>query len=306
MAWADVPVVAGTDILKAAFDEARAAIVERCLAAGIGYGTLQTAAGNGDQPWALIANYRGFVDGLIQYFCNPATGVNYAKVALLTALIGAADWVANPDAVPRRMFIRELNELRTVLNALLWRGLPITIASGDTYWSWPGGGSSDVSWAAAWADAQAAYAGAMPGAASLVDFETAAFSPSPPDGKQYYKSIQRSLLTDLSVAIPNFDVADTKMQVAKLGVGDNFNFDLHEQAAFGGAAISVAVGAAQNATVLEDVTTVVKNTTAHYSCRTNPAAPNPLAYAPADANGATRGARMTFLKLLVQFAFTYT
>jgi len=308
MAWATMPAVAATAILKAQFDEVRAAIVERCNATGESSVGLPVAAANGDQARATLTAYRAKVDNLIPQFVNPATWNPYAKNALLTALIGAADWVANPDAVPLRMFIREINELRTVLNALLWVSFNFDTIITGREWTWDSlAGSSDVSWGAAWAAALAAYPPMFPAviATGYAGFGTTAYSPSPPDGKMFYKDIWKFSCGQASKAIPNVPVADTKLLMQKNGFGDAGSIDLHEQAVYGGPAIPVAVGAAENALVAVDVTTVTPGATVDYSARCNPVNPNPLLYAPADANGATRGWRAELQKLLVQFNFSY-
>lgn len=309
MAWATMPAVAATAILKAQFDEVRAAIVERCNATGESSAGLPVAAANGDQPRATLTAYRAKVDNLIPQFVDPATWNPYAKNTLLTALIGAADWVANPDAVPLRMFIREINELRTVLNALRWVAFNFDTIITGREWSWDAGaGSSDVSWAAAWAAALGAYPPMFPAviATGYAGFGTTAYSPSPPDGKMFYKDVWKFSCGQASKAIPNVPTSAAVMIVRKNGYGDPGVIDLHQQAVYGGAPINVNVGAGDhNLIAAVNLTAPAPGVTADYSMRCNPVAPNPLLYAPADANGATRGWRLELLNLVVQFNFSY-
>jgi hypothetical protein len=306
MAWATVPVVALQNILEVNFDEVRAAIIERRDAAGLGW-VVTDVTTDGCQARAVLNNYRAWVEVLIPLFANPAAAfVPYTKATCLTAAIGAVDWVANPDPpAARRMYVREINELRSVLNLLLWLRIDPTIAGSASYWSWPGGGSSNISWAAAWASALGAYAGAAPGPCSIAGFSTSAFSPSPPDGKVFYKDINRAELSDIAFVIPNVPVADTKLRVYEYGLGDVGQVDLYEQAAYAGGAQAVALPAAGAFYVNLDVTDAPPGATYHFSMRSNPVLPNPLTYPPADANGASRGWRCQPMELLVQFNFAY-
>lgn len=305
MAWTTVPVTAASSVLKAQFDEVKAAINERQTACGLSL-TTTAASANGAQLRTLLTTYRTAIDNLIPYFANTdAAYVAYTKSTCLTAALGVGrtDWLGTQT--PAYMFVNELNELRSVLNKISWVRYDLT-QTVQQQWSYPGGGTSDISWADAWTSAQTAYAaGSFATGGAFAGFTTSAYTPSPPDAKTYYKDIANTRITDASLAVPNLTVADTKLIVTKRGYGDNFDFDLHEQASFGGSATTVAVTAAQNADVVLDVTTVAGNATAHYSARTNPAAPDPTSYVPADTNGATKGATLTLKNLLVQYTFAY-
>jgi hypothetical protein len=304
-AWAAVPVAADGLILAAQFDEARLAINERYNAAGLADPALVDVATNGDQPLAILTSYRAAIDAIIPYYANPALNyIAFTKAACLTAAIGAANWI---PALPGdlTMYTGQINDMRTVLNTLSWVRLLPTIADADEYWSYPGFDGNDISWAQAWTDAQAAYAvAADSGWGDQVGFFTDSYSPSPPSGETYYKSIWVSQFPDISYLVANIPVAGTKMEYFAWDLGDAMSIDFHQAAAFGGAATALSTQPAGRR--VQNCTAVAPGGARHYSARNNPAGPDPLTYPPADVDGATRGGYLYGFVLLVQHTFSYS
>lgn len=305
MPWAAVPVVADTAILEAAFDEVRLAINERYLAAGLPNPGLVNVAADGEQPLAILTAYRAAIDTIIPYYANPALNyIAFTKAACLTAAIGAVNWKAAPPG-DLFMYTGQINDMRLVLNTLAWVRLDPTVVDSDEHWSYPGFDGNNISWAQAWTDAQAAYAGAPDsGWGDYVGFYTSSYSPSPPSGEMFYKDINRWEFSDISYLIANIPVVATKMESWATDLGDAMTIDFHEAAAYGGAATALSTQPAGRR--IMDVAAVPQGAVKHYSARNNPVLPNPLAYVPADADAQFRGGTLSAFILIVQHTFSYS
>ena len=315
MAWAAVPVAGGVGndlVLKAQFDEVLAAINERETVAGIPL-TVAAAAADGSQPYALRNTYRTSIEALIPRFANPgALYAAYTKITCLNAAIGAPDWVVNPDPAPpplRRMFEREINEFRSVLNQLQWLRVTLGGLTMDEVQSVaaPGflspAGWSNFSWNNSWNNALAdvsgvfgAPLGGFPGVA------TVAHSPWPfPPPSTWGHVIKYVRITDLPRTVPIGAILAAKVLFNAVFSASPEQFALYEQANFLGASVlftPVASG------LLNVDVGVPPPGVAHYSLDVPGITYN--LWRPADVDAATGGTSFGLgPELLLQFQFAY-
>jgi hypothetical protein len=286
MPWVTLPVAPDALILAAHFDEVRLAINERYNAAGLANPALVDVATNGDQPLAILASYRTAIDTIIPYYANPALSYNaYTKAACLTAAIGAANWIAAPDAT---MYVGQINDMRTVLNLLRWvRKVPAVV--GQQYRNPFSCGLFDT-WDNCWTQAKADFGGGAwqaypPGGwypdqfycpgATFLGREPQLFGGFP---RGHDWDVQR--YSDLSFSVANFPVLATKV---KLTTGGDFvRLRLYPAANFAG--VPVPVNVAGDLTV--DVAPVTPNAVNHMSSDIDTTILDD--FRPADADGSAK------------------
>lgn len=310
MAWSTVPVTARTDkILATAFDEVRLAILEKAAVAGLTL-TVTDVSTNGDQLEAVLTNYQSNIETLLVKFANPSSDYSaYTKSTCLTAALGTADWTT--VGTPKYMKIAHINELRSVLNQLLWVRI-LTNALTDEYqtkYASENDGDKDT----AWSDAKTTYnALSWSDTGTPIDlgfFTTYSYSSG------YTYRIYARQAKKLEFAVIAGTVLDTKMRVdiengsasLELEVGTP-TVDLYEQADFGGTPLNFGTSGYINREVLAvDVATVSGGTTATYSLRTNPVAPDLDNNRASDATSSTgRGLDVgKVLVLLVKYDYSY-
>ncbi len=314
MVWADVPVVTGDWATAAQCNEVIAAINERD-AESYAAGNLAVVV-SGDWILATKAEeLQARIENMIPYFRNVddgGTGEAWTKSALLTAAIGAADWTNASVAGGDWLLTTDLNEMRLVLNKMMWVYQVRDSFAAEKFTS--SNGWSNVSWDAAWAAAKTAYGtAAWNNYASGPSGGYTTTSLSPYGGYTYWKNINHWRTSDVAFVIPNHAVAvaDTKLRFSASerddggdGAGD---IDLFDAASFGGtkvADISVS-GYAPGTKILVDVPTVVKNTTVHYSYRTDPVVPTHDNYEAGDTDGFVRGWGISTPQVINKLTFVY-
>ena len=293
MAWTLLPIAADAQVLKAQFDEVRAAIIERRDACGLAW-AVASAAADGAQPRALLTGYRGQIETLIPYFGNPLSDyAAFTKATCLTKALARVDWYA--DQVPATMFNGELNELRLVLNELSW--LRIAPASSSGQQASTGGlgpsGQSDIDWDTAWGDAKNAYAAQVWEASPVAAASYGVFAYAPSHivpGSTYELAFNHSRTEDLAFAVPDVAVNATRMLITntfwKVGTGgaSSLNFNFYPQANFGGVPVGLTVAGPWETSVVA-MPAAVRNATNHYSIRSDPETPNHDNYRPDDNDG---------------------
>jgi hypothetical protein len=304
VAWTLLPVAANAPILKAQFDEVRAAIIERRDACGLVW-AVTAATADGAQLRALLTEYRTKIETLIPYFWNPllAWFGPFTKTACLNKALGHPNWTANQ--VPAWMFVDEINELRLVVNELLWRRLTPTGTDEYTNQTLGAKGTSNVSLNAAWADL-------------AINYPPAVYNPNPAYfGLGWWRvrnvnivpflfayDVEHYRSADFLAVIPNKPVSAVKMCFYVQGYGADVTFSLFNAAGYAGVDTPLVVsGANPGSYVSVDLPLVVPGATQHYSIRTNPAAEVLDNYRPGPVVGNTKGASANAMNLLVRHTF---
>ena len=134
MAWSALPCTSGEVIRAAWFDEIRAAITERTDVVG---GSPPDDVGSGDLI-QLRGNYRAAVESLIpSYYAISGTGTStdftvWTKATIMTEAFGGGvtDWPNLGDTILRA---QDFNDMRTILNLLLWHNLGLGTGYGAGY-----------------------------------------------------------------------------------------------------------------------------------------------------------------------------
>ncbi len=306
MAWAALPATSKvTAVLDDLYDEVRAAIVERQAEVG---GAAPTNVAAGDAPVASVINeYYDKIEALIPNFRDPGSDYEaFSKGACLLAALGQSDWTYDPVVSKTTALHATIwNEMRLVLNELRW--LQLALVSRSEEKKTPAGEGSDASWADAWSKTKTELSSATWSVTS--DNRCGYFSTahSPFGGFTYYYVIAPYRWTDIRFDVPNYGVAvsDAKFKL-RAGTFESATgtIRVYDQANFAGATADANISGSFAWYVL-DVATVTKNTTVHYSARTDPETPDPDSYRASAQDGGEKGFRATQSHLLVELDFAY-
>lgn len=320
MAWSTIPVTGGlvSKIVAANFNEVRAAIIER------GGTVFPSVSSDGAQARTWITTARTYIEAIIPNFCDPDNSyAAFTKSTLLVKALGAGhtDWLAaSPATPPYKMWADEINELRLVLNKMVWTRKQLAGSSQtwgmasyldttlEPFPEFDYRGSDVSSWDDAWTAFKTFYDPAfsywgVPYGSGVAGFHLCSY-----EDDQKRKAIWRGRNSDLSVAILNSTVLATKaVLTCWLLTDESINLNLYEAASFGGTPVLVdlagkPVGSSFEAVV--DVTAATPNTTEHYSLA-NASEPALDDIKPADVSGTQRGLRCSKAELLVQYDFVY-
>lgn len=288
MAWADLPRFANDYAHKSDLDDIRAAIVERCDAAGVSTAGL-AASPSGNKTTVTAAwlnNWRAKIVSLLSHYYGYSDdnvyNLNRARVA---AGLSGTDWYRIPPGYPggptygsvtpsvEQLYAAHVNEMYEILKLL--QHLRVYMEGATTKYVLVGYGSratDDLAWTAAKADwfLDSWASGGSAGAG----FNTAASHPS-----NYTCTIQENRLNSFNYVIPaGITIAQAKLVIdfvlQSSGGDGSGEVDLFEQADFAGAEQTVASGGTSNR-AYPVVSSPAPGSTVYFSLRCRPYDPDP-------------------------------
>ena len=135
MTWSNVPLTAPALATKAAMDEVKAAFDERYDAVGASFGKPNAVTAGDLMDWsATIAHYHTKIESLLGSFYQKSgsgestTFAAYTKSSLLTECFSQTEW---RDTAAGLATIRQVNDLRTVLDKLEWVQFSVDSTGGE-------------------------------------------------------------------------------------------------------------------------------------------------------------------------------
>jgi len=311
VAWDKVPVLSGRMPRDKHWNEVIAAANERnavTLGAGA-LGAVDAAGGRRIIRKPTLAAIRSRVEALVPLFYDPATGSAWTKAACLGAAIGQPDWTT-PTISANRTIIRapHINELRAVLDLLVWLRLAPNAVWNTAEARYPFMGTSFDSWAAAWADAKVQYDSSAWGLYGLDLAPQAGLRCASAHPAYYEKDAMHYRTPGVAWAVPVYPVGVLAAKVAFRVNGTPaapMDFQYYSQISYGGTPVSFTVSAGP--AVVVDVPLLPPGGANHsFKPATDKFSGSVLdLYEPPDVAGQWRACHIDQPRLLLQLDFAY-